>query len=237
MPDNLTTKFQSSSEIPLNNARILVVIPAYNGARTISRLLKNLSRQNINQVFVVNDGSADETSRILLEHSVQHVTHEYNLGKGTAIKTAAKWAVKRGYDWILTMDADLQHPPASVVDFIQNRDLNTIVIGDRRDLSPMPLMRRFSNRLTSLLLSIRANRLLRDSQCGFRLLPVQIFQECSFSYSGFQFESEVLIKAIGAGYKIEHIDIPTVYGDEESAMRNFKDTVKFAAMYFHSFIW
>ena len=97
--------------------------------------------------------------------------------------------------------------------------------------------RRFSNKLTSLLLSIRSNIPLRDSQCGFRLIPVQLFTEIKLFQNGFQFESEILIKAAISGYRVNHVEIPTLYGPEKSAMRNFGDTIKFVAMYCHSFLW
>ena len=112
-----------------------------------------------------------------------------------------------------------------------------ILIGQRTDLKFMPLLRVFSNMFTSLLLSIRTNHLLRDSQCGFRLIPLSLLKEVTFKQNGFQFESELLIKASYANYTIEHVNIPTVYGLEKSAMRNIYDTIKFAAMYFNSFIW
>ena len=112
-----------------------------------------------------------------------------------------------------------------------------ILIGQRTDLKSMPLLRVFSNTFTSLLLSIRTNHLLRDSQCGFRLIPLSLLKEVTFKQNGFQFESELLIKASYADYTIKHINISTVYGSEKSAMRNIYDTIKFAAMYFNSFIW
>ena len=191
----------------------------------------------IRQLLVIDDGSLDATSQILNDNGIPHLSHETNLGKGAAIKSGAKWAIENNFHWILTLDADQQHPPSSIPVFMERMKEGVILIGQRTDLKSMPLLRVFSNTFTSLLLSIRTNHLLRDSQCGFRLIPLSLLKEVTFKQNGFQFESELLIKASYADYTIKHINIPTVYGSEKSAMRNIYDTIKFAAMYFNSFIW
>ena len=191
----------------------------------------------IRQLLVIDDGSLDATAQILNDNGIPHLSHETNLGKGAAIKSGAKWAIENNFHWILTLDADQQHPPSSIPVFMERMKEGVILIGQRTDLKSMPLLRVFSNTFTSLLLSIRTNHLLRDSQCGFRLIPLALLKEVTFKQNGFQFESELLIKASYADYTIKHINIPTVYGSEKSAMRNIYDTIKFAAMYFNSFIW
>ena len=191
----------------------------------------------IRQLLVIDDGSLDATAQILSDNGIPHLSHETNLGKGAAIKSGAKWAIENNFHWILTLDADQQHPPSSIPVFMERMKEGVILIGQRTDLKSMPLLRVFSNTFTSLLLSIRTNHLLRDSQCGFRLIPLSLLKEITFKQNGFQFESELLIKASYADYTIKHINIPTVYGSEKSAMRNIYDTIKFAAMYFNSFIW
>jgi len=191
----------------------------------------------IRQLLVIDDGSLDATAQILNDNGIPHLSHETNLGKGAAIKSGAKWAIENNFHWILTLDADQQHPPSSIPVFMERMKEGVILIGQRTDLKSMPLLRVFSNTFTSLLLSIRTNHLLRDSQCGFRLIPLSLLKEVTFKQNGFQFESELLIKASYADYTIKHINIPTVYGSENSAMRNIYDTIKFATMYFNSFIW
>ena len=223
--------------VSLSDSSILVVVPVFNGERSILQLYSTLRQINIRQLLVVDDGSFDATAQILNDNEIPHLSHDTNLGKGAAIKSGAKWAIKNNFHWILTLDADQQHPPSSIPVFMERMRERVILIGQRTDLKSMPLPRVFSNTFTSLLLSIRTNNLLRDSQRGFRLIPLSIFKDVTFKQNGFQFESELLIKASYADYTIEHVNIPTVYGLEKSAMRNIYDTVKFGAMYFNSFIW
>jgi glycosyltransferase involved in cell wall biosynthesis len=221
----------------LSDSSILIVVPVFNGEESILQLHTALNQLNIGQHLIIDDGSIDATAQILYDNRIPHLSHKTNLGKGAAIKSGAKWAIENNFLWILTLDADQQHTPSSIPLFIEKKREGVILIGQRTDLKSMPLLRVFSNKITSLLLSIRTNNLLKDSQCGYRLIPLSLFKEVSFKQNGFQFESELLIKASYTNYTIEHVNIPTVYGFEKSAVRNIYDTVKFAAMYFNSFIW
>ena len=209
----------------------------FNGEQSILQLHAALTRIDIQHLLVIDDGSLDATAQILNDNGIPHLSHETNLGKGAAIRSGAKWAIENNFHWILTLDADQQHPPSSIPVFIERMKAKVILIGQRSDLKSMPLLRILSNKFTSLLLSIRTNSSLRDSQCGFRLIPLSLFEKIEFQQNGFQFESELLIKASMSGYSIEHVKIPTVYGLEKSAMRNIRDTLKFAAMYFKCYLW
>ena len=209
----------------------------FNGEQSILQLHAALTRIDIQHLLVIDDGSLDATAQILNDNGIPHLSHEINLGKGAAIKSGAKWAIENNFHWILTLDADRQHPPSSIPVFIERMKSKVILTGQRSDLKSMPLLRILSNKFTSLLLSIRTNSSLRDSQCGFRLIPLSLFEKIEFQQNGFQFESELLIKASMSGYSIEHVKIPTVYGLEKSAMRNIRDTLKFAAMYFKCYLW
>ena len=204
---------------------------------TLPNLLDELKILNYSDIHIVDDGSNDGTNEFLDNSEFSWSFHKKNQGKGAAILTGAKWAIRNEYNWILTIDSDLQHSPQIISNFLDLKDKETLVLGSRRNLTSMPLQRRFSNKISSLLLSIRSNHLFKDSQCGFRLIPTKLFKNLRFFYSGFQFESEILIKAVMSGYKITHVDIPTIYNNEISAMKNFQDSIKFARMYFQSFIW
>ena len=221
----------------MSDSTLLVVVPVFNGEQSIQQLHADLTRIDIQQLLVIDDGSLDATAQILKDNGIPYLSHETNLGKGAAIRSGAKWAIENNFHWILTLDSDQQHPPSSIPLFIERMQEKVILVGQRFDLKSMPLVRIFSNKITSLLLSIRTNRCLRDSQCGFRLIPLSVFEEIEFQQNGFQFESELLIKASMSGYSIEHVKIPTVYGLEKSAMRNIRDTLKFAAMYLKSYLW
>jgi hypothetical protein len=103
-----------------------------------------------------------------------------------------------------------------------------LVVGLRdRFRSGMPAHRVASNTLTSALVSIKTGRKIKDSQCGFRMIRRLVLQNTSLESTGFEAETEFLIKAAKRGYKIEFVPIQTVYGNEKSYMKNWKTTMNF----------
>jgi len=91
----------------------------------------------------------------------------------------------------------------------------------------MPFHRRASNKLTSWILSLLCGQRIHDSQCGFRRYSVKAVLNTKCDENGFQFESEILIKLLKQNVTFGYIDIPTMYGDEVSSIRNVSDTFKF----------
>ena len=93
--------------------QILLVIPTYNNADTISNVISKAAETGYD-VLLVNDGCTDTTAKIVALLSVNRVSHTHNRGKGAAILTAAAWASKHNYTHIITIDADGQHEPSEV---------------------------------------------------------------------------------------------------------------------------
>ena len=91
----------------------------FNGEQSILQLHAALTRIDIQHLLVIDDGSLDATAQILNDNGIPHLSHETNLGKGAAIKSGAKWAIENNFHWILTLDADQQHPPSSIPVFIE----------------------------------------------------------------------------------------------------------------------
>ena len=117
----------------------------FNGEQSILQLHAALTRINIQHLLVIDDGSLDATAQILNDNGIPHLSHETNLGKGAAIKSGAKWAIENNFHWILTLDADQQHPPSSIPVFIERMKSKVILTGQRSDLKSMPLLRILSN--------------------------------------------------------------------------------------------
>ena len=134
------------------------------------------------------------------------------------------------------MDGDLQHPPELIPHFDDDGKIE-IKLGWRKNKDTMPLFRKFSNILTSLLLSIRSNVLIRDSQCGYRGFPAETYLKCNNREPGFHMESEFLIKSTILGVPINHIEIPTIYNESKSSMNYVPDLMKFISLWIKSFLW
>ncbi len=208
---------------PNKNNRICAIIPFYNEKIFIREIISSTSAF-VEKIILIDDGSTDGTSELVeVKDNIALLKHKENLGKGIALNTGFREAIKLGFDLAITIDADLQHNPTRIPDFIQAARHFEIVTGNRlNDLSGMPLARRFSNFTTSFLLSLKCRQKIQDSQCGFRCYRVNILEEILPESSGFEAESEILIKASRKGYKIGSVEIPTIYGNEKSKMKNLK---------------
>jgi len=213
-----------------------VIVPVYNGALYIDEFLDKLSHEWISQLIFVDDGSNDASCKLLLKHGVNVITHRENLGKGASIQSAINWIKDHGGKSAITIDIDLQHPPDHIDTFRHIPD-KTILLGYRYDRRSMPLSRQFSNFITSLLISVRSGNVIKDSQCGYRGFQLNLMDKLTCHQSGFHFESEFLIKASIIGWKIKHLNIPTIYGNQISAMNHVTDTVIFMKMWFQSYLW
>ncbi len=213
-----------------------IIVPIYNGAGSLKDFFNRIHNKWLGKLIFVDDGCTDDTSEKLKLYPIKSFKHVENRGKGAAIQTAMSWIVKNEEEHVVTIDIDLQHPPELLDNFtlIPNE---TILLGYRNDRRNMPLTRQLSNFITSLLISIRTCAVIKDSQCGYRSFQTKIFNKIQCIEEGFQFESEFLIKAALAGWKVQHVPIPTIYGNESSAMRNVKDTIKFINMWLKSYFW
>jgi glycosyltransferase involved in cell wall biosynthesis len=202
---------------------VCAVVPFYNEKESLYKIL-NETINYVKFIYAINDGSIDDSYQAERQiPNVKVIDHDKNYGKGKALNTGFKAAVLSGYEYIVTLDADLQHNPKYIPYFIEALKSFDIVIGNRlKNLEGMPLQRKISNRLTSFLLTVKTGQNVLDSQCGYRAYSVKVLKEIHTEYSGFEAESEILVKALKKGFNIGFVDIPTIYGNEKSKMRSLQ---------------
>lgn len=216
---------------------LCVLIPAYNEARAIGDLIDRLRGllSPSDTCVVIDDCSTDETAEIVRKRGVRLLGHAQRRGKGSALRTGLAFFLEHDYEACVLMDGDGQHDPLDVPRFKQKaaaEDLD-VVIGDRMQRPEgMPVLRRLTNRFLSLLISLRAGVRIPDSQCGFRLLKRKVVEKLDFSSSKFEIESEMILRAARAGFRIGTVPIRSIYGWEESKIRPLRDGIRFFRFYF-----
>jgi glycosyltransferase involved in cell wall biosynthesis len=185
-------------------------------------------------IFTVNDGSDDDAYVNLdNESKIKLINLDRNYGKGKALSVGFSEAVSGGFENIITIDADLQHEPKHIPQLIEGLQTFDIVIGNRlKNLKGMPIQRRLSNKLTSFLLTVKTGQNILDSQCGYRAYKAEVLRKVKTDFSGFEAESEILVKAAKKGFKIGFVDVPTIYGNEKSKMRPVQAIVGFLRVLF-----
>ena len=159
----------------MRESPVLALVPAWNEESRLGPVVEATAQRL--PVLVVDDGSQDNTPTVARRAGATVVSHEQNRGKGAALITGFDWALSRGYDAVLTLDADGQHDPDDIPKFLDAYESDTwdLIIG-RRDFSKMPFPRGYTNPFGSWLLSQALGKPILDNQSGFRLhdrrLPV-----------------------------------------------------------------
>ncbi|GAB4301501.1 MAG: glycosyltransferase family 2 protein [Ignavibacteriaceae bacterium] len=201
------------------NDNSAAIIPFFNEADTIDSIIKSVL-QYVDFVVAVNDGSTDSSkNRITINERVFILSNDRNEGKGSALRKGFLFCIEKKFRTVITIDADLQHDPSCIPDLIRALDNSDIVIGNRlNDLSSMPVQRILSNKLTSLLLSLKTGINIKDSQCGFRAFRGNVLPNILPSFPGYEAESEMIIKAARANLKVDFVPVPTIYAGEKSKM-------------------
>jgi len=212
--------------------RVLLLVSAFNAEQTLGELISRASNYlSVNDMLVVDDGSTDGTREVAKGSGAMVLSHEINLGKGEALKTGFAYAIAKNYDAVITIDADLQHPPELIPEFIRAGTSADIVLGCRRfSLKTMPPDRLFSNTMTSLILSILLRKRIPDSQCGYRLIKTAPLKAITLRSSRFELESELIIRFARARYKFAFVEIPVIYNKEKSKIKRFSDTMAFISL-------
>ena len=207
-----------------------ILIPAFNEGARIKALISQIKALSY-FVVVIDDGSRDDTA-LHAKASADHVILcGVNGGKGAALRQGFSWFLaQKRFEALILMDADGQHDPASLPDFVKAlaSGVCDIVIGNRmQDPKGMPGLRRSTNHFMSWLISVLAGQSIPDSQCGYRALTRQALQALVLSTSHFEIETEIILEASRHKQRILNIPISSVYRDEKSEISPLRDTMRF----------
>jgi len=206
------------------------IIPAYREEQHISDVVRR-TRQQLDHVVVIDDGSSDNTARCAREAGAEAIVHSQNRGKGEAIKTGLRHWLDRQFIYVIILDADGQHLPEEIDRFMATAAQvgdRSFFLGNRmNNLTGMPFIRRVVNRYMSNRISRTCGQEIPDTQCGFRMLDRQLVPELLVGARRFDYETEMLIIASRQGYRIESVPITTVYSDEVSSIHPVRDTLRF----------
>ncbi len=207
------------------NERTLIALPVYNEASHVKDVLEQVL-QNADDVLVVNDGSSDATASKLAAFGdrINVETHAVNRGYGAALTTAFDYAVRYGYDVLVTIDCDGQHQPgliheiASLVDdvshpvdmvsgsrYLQSFDHNSVAPADRR---------RINMQITTCL-NEKLQLGITDAFCGFKAYRVSSLASLDITDTGYAMPLQLWIQAADLGWRITEFPVPLIYLDEE----------------------
>lgn len=200
--------------------RVLAAIPVFNEARYVAKVVADVLAQN-QDVLVVDDGSTDDTPRILRDiGNIDVIRHPENRGYGQSLIDAFGYAANRGYDWIITIDCDDQHEPERIPEFIARaRCDNSDIISGSRYMAIMPgsteapVDRRSINMHITRLLNERLGLSLTDAFCGFKAYRAEKVAALPLTVPGYAFPMQFWVQAVRHCLRICELPVPLIYND------------------------
>jgi len=211
----------------LNNKKIIVVMPAYNAARTLAQTYREIPLDIVDEVLLVDDKSSDETVALAREIGLTVFLHEKNLGYGGNQKTCYREALKRGAEVIVMLHPDYQYSPklvGSLAGMIASGEYD-IVLGSRilgvgARKGGMPLYKYIANRLLTFVQNLLLSYKLSEYHTGYRAFARTVLENLPLEENSddFLFDNEILAQGIYFNHRIGEVSCPTKYFAEASSI-------------------
>lgn len=226
--------------------KLCILIPYYNHPDAIGSVVNQLLPYNLN-IIIVDDGSSAESKKsvipLLQPPRVALVTRVLNGGKGAAVITGMREALKQGYTHALQVDADGQHDLTKIPELIRLSEQNSekIISGMPVYDDSVPTNRKLWRYATHILVWIHTLSFeIKDSMCGFRIYPLNNTLEVIDSREKFgqrmDFDIEVLVRALWADLHIKQLPVGVKYPiDGVSHFQLFNDNFLITKMHFKLF--
>lgn len=206
--------------------RTLIGSPVYNEQDTVTPVLDRLGEYGLD-VVAVDDGSTDRTGRLLAARGELTVlTHDSNQGYGKSLIDLFQYAIQNRYDWLITLDCDLQHDTGEIPRFLAAAEADDadVLSGTRYarhsdDPHGRPPADRLRiNRLITDVLNVTLDLALTDAFCGFKAYRVEALGRLTLSEPGYAMPMQLWVQAVRRGLRIRELPVRLIYLD---AVRHF----------------
>jgi glycosyltransferase involved in cell wall biosynthesis len=211
----------------LNKKRIIVVLPAYNAAKTLDRTYQEIPLDIVDDILLVDDHSSDRTVNLSKELKIQTFLHDRNYGYGRNQKTCYSEALKSGADIVVMVHPDYQYTPrlitamASMIAYdVYDIVLGSRIIGGGALLGGMPLYKYVANRFLTATQNLLLGSKLSEFHTGYRAFSKRVLENLPIHVNSdsFVFDNEMLVQSIFFGYRVGEISCPTKYFQEASSI-------------------
>ena len=220
----------------IQKKKIVVVLPAYNAARTLEKTFNEISFDIVDEVVLVDDCSTDDTSAVAAKLGIRHIIrHEKNKGYGGNQKSCYNKALELGADIVIMLHPDYQYTPKLIpaMSHIIASDLYPVVLGSRilgmgALKGGMPLYKYIANRALTFTQNLLIRQKLSEYHTGYRAFSAEVLRAINFNANNddFVFDNEMLSQIFMKGFEIAEITCPTKYFEEASSI-NLSRSIKY----------
>ncbi|MDH4208879.1 MAG: glycosyltransferase family 2 protein [Anaerolineae bacterium] len=207
--------------------KVVVVMPAYNAARTLEKTYNDLPQEIVDEIILVDDVSQDQTVEIAQRLGLKVVIHVQNTGYGGNQKTCYLEALKDGADIVVMLHPDYQYDSRLVPELIRpiqegeaDLVLGSRVLGGGTLAGGMPVYKYLSNRFLTFVENLAFRKRLSEYHTGFRAYSRRFLETIPFLLNSdrFVFDTQILAQAVAFGFEITEIPVPTRYFEEASSV-------------------
>ncbi len=223
-------------EKPNRHSKVIVVLPAYNAAKTLEKTVAEIPRDIVDTIILVDDKSNDETIVVAEKLGLIVAKHDNNLGYGGNQKTCYTLALEGGADIVVMLHPDYQYDPKLIryfVSFIHDGYFDVMLgsrIRSRREAMAggMPLYKYYANRILTFIENLASGYNLSEWHTGMRAYKREVLENINFqgNSNDFVFDTQVLFQIIEKGYRIGEIPVPVRYSPEASSI-NFVRSMRY----------
>jgi glycosyltransferase involved in cell wall biosynthesis len=220
----------------IGNKRLLLVLPAYNAAKTLEKTYSEIPFDIVDDVILVDDASKDNTSQMAEKLGIKHIIkHEVNKGYGGNQKTCYNKALELNADLVIMLHPDYQYTPKLIrsmagllAEEVYPVVFGSRIIGDGALRGGMPLYKYVANRLLTLFQNIMLWKKLSEYHTGYRAFNAEVLKAVNYEVNSndFIFDNEMIAQIFMKGFSIGEISCPTRYFAEASSI-NFSRSVKY----------
>jgi glycosyltransferase involved in cell wall biosynthesis len=219
----------------LNNKKVVVVLPAYNAAKTLRRTVDEIPFEIVDEVILTDDASRDNTSDLSLELGLVTIRHDKNRGYGGNQKTCYAAALARGADIVVMLHPDYQYTPklvSAMASMIAYGEYDGVmasrILGRGALKGGMPLYKYVANRALTFIENVLIREKMSEYHTGYRAWSRELLERlpllsCS---DDFVFDNQMVVQAVYFGFRIGEISCPTKYFEEASSI-NFQRSVTY----------
>jgi glycosyltransferase involved in cell wall biosynthesis len=215
--------------------KIVVVMPAYNAAKTIEKTYREIPMDLVDEVVVTDDASPDETVEIAQQLGLHTLVHQTNLGYGGNQKTCYTEALRLGADVSVMLHPDYQYTPAllpAMIGMITDGPFDVVlgsrVLGGRALIGGMPMYKYVANRALTATQNLLCGAKLSEYHTGYRAFSREVLESLPLleNSDDFVFDNQMLAQILLAGFEIGEVSCPAAYFEEASSI-NFRRSVKY----------